>query len=854
MKNAFQITSEMLLKKITPLEGYNSILELLKNKMDPKETSRTFSNLRLSRCLLSFENKDLLGTWRDAAGHLRQIILMYHEGFLLHEDYLEKFLDLKEDFGFSIDYAGEINCKYSFPVWLKHANQISNVYDLVKRRKTERRLGDGLLLQTTGYAEYASKEQKSLVRVSMTMQPGETLLACLPTGGGKSLIGQLPSFFETKGGRIHGAVLSAGTTIVVVPTVALAIDQNRASREYFRDARGEEHRPQAYFGGISEEKKNIIFEGVRNGTIPLLYTSPEAIINGALFPIILNAAKENRIKRLVIDEAHIVVDWGSAFRTDFQLLSVFRKKILEASNGQLKTILLSATITDAATQTLKKLFSEDNKLIEFRSDALRYEPIFFLDRPTNQVERKNRILEVIPLLPKPLILYVSSKESARDWEKAIRESGYSSVICFTGETNSDERERILEKWNSNSLDMIVATSAFGMGVDKSDVRTVIHCCIPESINRFYQEVGRGGRDGYASISLLSATKEDELVQMNNSAVLTVDNMVERWERIRRSAKEFTGDSFWVDTNTRPHHLRNQETGGNNASWNETTILFLYRYGLLDILDIRKLEVDQRRQLLVKMIDVDTLSDRDLLNQKIEPLRKNERDRFTYEFYKMKIMVTEADHECFSNYFQETYPYSNDTCGGCPACHENHTEPFQYPTITEVTLNTRGSLLPIEGALKQYLGGYKDLFVYTNKVLSSEFIIEIINGVINSRVQTVIIPNLMGVPREKFIKNMPTETPISYSILEIEEIEQEPKMYSLSGLVAIIYPDNEILGDWVYRWSTNYQQQSDNNRVIHIAKKNFFIVSEQKQLQELIDGSLCNIEQLLVTSEEEEDWF
>ncbi|MGE7588534.1 protein DpdF [Peribacillus sp. NPDC101480] len=853
MRNALQITEEMLLKKITPIEGFKLIQEWIKSQKDPKETSRAYSILRLARCLFKIENQHITDTWRDAAGHLRQIILMYHVGFLLHEDFLKQFFKLRKEFGFTIDYAGEINCKLSLPSWLNHADKVSSVYDLEARRKTKRRLGDGVLFQATGYEEYVSKEQKALVRVSMTMQEGETLLACLPTGGGKSLIGQLPAYFATKGGRIHGGVASAGTTIVIVPTVALAIDQNRASRKYFKNARSEGHCPQAYYGGISEEKKKIIYDGVRNGTIPLLYTSPEAVINGALYPIIINAAKENRINRLVIDEAHIVVDWGSAFRTDFQLLSVFRKKLMEASNGRLKTILLSATITDAAASTLTKLFSEDNNLSEFRSDALRYEPIFFLDRPVSENEREARILEIIPLLPRPLILYVSSKESAREWEKAIQVSGFSSITKFTGETNSEEREQILEKWNSNSLDMIVATSAFGMGVDKSDVRTVIHCCIPESINRFYQEVGRGGRDGYASISLLSATKEDELVQLNKSAVLTVDNMVERWERIRRSAKEFTGDSFWVDPNSRPHHLRNQETGGPNASWNETTILFLYRHGLLDILDIKKRDKDQRRQLLVKMIDVESLSDRDLLDEKIEPFRKLERERFNYEFEKMKSMVTDVEYECFSTYFQDIYPYASDTCGGCPACHAEGTLPFQYPTLTEVAINTQDKLVPLEGTLKQYLGGYKELFLYSNKKFTNEFILNIVNGVVNSRVQAVIIPKLIGVSRNHFVKNLPKETPLSYSILEMDEIEQQPHMYSLSGSIAIIYPDQEKRSDWLYHWAVNYQQRGENNRVIHIAKKDCFIHSEQKQLQELLDGSLCNIEQIFI-NEDEEDWF
>ena len=139
------------------------------------------------------------------------------------------------------------------------------------------------------------------------------------------------------------------------------------------------------------------------------------------------------------------------------------------------------------------------------------------------------------------------------------------------------------------------------------------------------------------------------------------------------------------------------------------------------------------------------------------------------------------------------------------------------------------------------------------MFTNEFILDIVNGVVNSRVQAVIIPKLIGVSRNQFVKKLPTETPLSYSILEMDEVEQEPHMYSLSGSIAIIYPDQEQLGDWLYHWAVNYQSKGENNRVIHIAKKDYFIHSEQKQLQELLDGSLCNIEQIFV-NEDEEDWF
>lgn len=852
MSKAFHIIKDLLMKKIEPKEAYESISTLMNVQHDNRELAKTFSMLRLSRCLSSIEKNSGTDTIYDAAGHLRQIILMYHQKINLHEYYVKLFEPVKKDFGFTIDYSNELNCSFAFPQWLNQSKQIEKVFDLELRRMDKSRMGDGILYHATGHKNYTSKEQKALVRAGLTMKEGQTLLACLPTGGGKSLIGQLPAYFETKGGQVYGGVLSAGTTLVIVPTVALAIDQNRSSRKVFKNARNEEHLPHAYYGGLDKEKKQVIMNGLKNGTIPLLYTSPESIINGPLYQVLLDACKEGRINRLIIDEAHIVVDWGSAFRTDFQLLSVFRRKMMKASKGKLKTILLSATLTDTATSTLSKLFAEPDQFIEFRSDSLRFEPIYFLDKPNSQNLRMDRILELIPLLPRPIILYVNSIKSAIEWVNAIQQENFFSVKSFTGETLSEVREQILREWNDNELDMIVATSAFGMGVDKSDVRTVIHCGIPESINRFYQEVGRGGRDGFASISLLSVIKDDEQLQMKNSAVLTVDNMAERWEKMRSAAKDFTGDSFWVDTNTRPHHLRNNETGNKNASWNETTVLFLYRYGLVDIIDIRKRDQDDRRQLLVKMLDTDTLSHKHLLDQKIEPFRQKEREHFNWDFRKMIDIILNAKDECFSTSFQDTYPLTNETCGGCPFCHEHHISPFCFPNKSEVSMPSSNGDYLLEGILKQYLGNYKDVLFYTNESLTDEMVLSIINGLINVRVQAVAIPK--GMNREDLINSMPFDTYESYAIYELEELVNDLEINLFSGPIAIVYPDNEMIGNSLYMWVMSYQRQGPGNRVIHIAPKNYVIRNENKQLQELIDGSLFNIKQILTKTFEDEEWF
>lgn len=846
-------------KSLTPTEGKERIEKLLAKMSDNSEQSKVSSAIRLLRSLDSVGKQNGLDSWYDFASNLRQFIVMHQHRLQLHQDIASQLRPIAEEMFLTIDSFNEANAVEKYPQWFNHPDKLDAVFKLEQRRELNMQIGDGILHEATGYTSYSSPEQKALIRASFRMKEGETLLACLPTGGGKSLISQLPAYYDTRGGTTQGGISNAGTTIVVVPTVALSIDQARASRKYFtKKAKNEEYMPQAYYGGITDDKRTTIKNGLLNGTLPLLYTSPESVFNGSLYHVFLEAARNNRIVRLVIDEAHIVVDWGSAFRTDFQLLSLFRKKLLEATNGKLKTILLSATLTDYTTNTLRRLFSEEGNITEIRSDSLRYEPIYFIDNPKNQTERQERILEVLPLLPRQVILYVTSRHSASEWEKLIRQKGYRSVTTFTGETSSHDREIILSKWNANELDIIVATSAFGMGVDKPDVRSVVHCCIPESINRYYQEVGRGGRDGFASISLLSYIEadKDEAASLTKSSVLTSEKIVQRWEGLFRKAVEnVAGDKIWVNMNTRPFYLKDQETGNQNANWNETVILFLYRWGFIDIIDVRKDEDTHKKQLLIHLLNIDVLQESDRLKERVEPLRNEERSRLKYEFMQMINMLDDAKYQCFGDTFQEVYPYSQESCGGCPACHTKKKGPYYSQTNTERMNATDQTIsATVTGKVGQFLGGYQELHVHqpSYKLYENvELLTKYVNEMVKSRVSTIIIPDQLSNKKEEMIKNLSHEPAIDYMVVTISELYQYEHLYNLQGLVAIFYPIEEEGMFQVYRWTRAYLEKSTNNRVIHLAPKDTFIYGERKQLVELVDGNYYNGELLLRAEVEEE---
>ena len=299
-----------------------------------------------------------------------------------------------------------------------------------------------------------------------------------PTGGGKSLSWELPVI----SGQLHGKM-----AIVVVPTVALATDHELASAKVFSDPFSDSGHPVAYYGDLTKDQKQSIIDDIEAGMIPILYISPEALLHERFKAAVLKAAQKGFVGMLVVDEAHLIVQWGIRFRPEFQLLSAFRDQIVQVSPDGIQTLLLSATLTDADTDIIKKVFHSEI-FTEFRGDTLREEPSFYLKICSSSENRINALIHLVDLVPRPLIIYTAIPAQAKECFNELRNRGYNNIAVFTGETEGSLREELVRKWRENEIDIMVATSAFGMGVDKADVRTIITAYIPESISRFYQEV------------------------------------------------------------------------------------------------------------------------------------------------------------------------------------------------------------------------------------------------------------------------------------------------------------------------------------------------------------------------------
>jgi ATP-dependent DNA helicase RecQ len=463
------------------------------------------------------------------------------------------------------------------PAWLSSA--VGGVFHDAFTDKQVRTEGacpaDPFITDATGFKAYSSAGQRDAVRAVFLMNPGETLLVNLPTGSGKSLVGQAPALVR----KLAGAL-----TIFVVPTVALALDQERAMRDFIQKTEDSSKAwPLAWHSGLDDAKRAEIRARLRDGTQRILFTSPEALTT-SLLSAVTEAAQAGMLQYLVIDEAHLVTGWGDAFRPAFQLLAGLRHALLRAAPRGFRTVLLSATYTQETIETLATLFGPADKVQMVSAVHLRPEPQYWFSHAVDAQEKQDRVLEALRHAPRPFILYVTTRAEIRQWETVLKYSaGLRRLACFDGSTSAHERAAIIQDWVDNRLDGIIATSAFGVGIDKSDVRTVIHATIPETLDRYYQEVGRGGRDGRPCVSLLVYDDRDWKLpeRLARPMIISQELGLSRWRAMfdtqRPSGQE---NVYQIDVEARRAKLRS--TSEYNVDWNMRTLILMARAGLISL--------------------------------------------------------------------------------------------------------------------------------------------------------------------------------------------------------------------------------------------------------------------------------
>lgn len=432
---------------------------------------------------------------------------------------------------------------------------------------------------------YKSLGQRQAARTVMLAPPGSTSIVCLPTGQGKTEVGLAPALLASR---------HSGVSLLVVPTIVLAFDHERRIQNLLAESEG---RPSpsgryAYTGGTPDAIKRQIRDAVRAGTQRVVVASPEAVEQG-LSGCLAAAASEGSLQYLILDEAHLVDQWGSAFRPEFQTLANQRLAWLDVAppRREVITVAMSATLTSRHVTTLTRLFGPgpggDCAIIW--ASATRPEPSYYLTAAEDRDARAAVIATAAARLPRPLVLYASTRDDVTEWADRLRAAGLRRVGVVKGDSDDEERREALEGWRgqlatgeqiATRYDIVVGTSAFGLGVDMPTVRTVLHACLPETIDRYYQEIGRAGRDGKPSIAYLVKAPSDDRVARSLNQVTTIGEELgwSRWSRMFHSARRSEAETYEIDLASLPAHL---STGyGQSRQWNVRTLNLMAWAGLI----------------------------------------------------------------------------------------------------------------------------------------------------------------------------------------------------------------------------------------------------------------------------------
>ncbi len=301
------------------------------------------------------------------------------------------------------------------------------------------------------------------------------VLALLPTGGGKSICFQVPGLARE------------GITIVISPLIALMQDQVQNLEKIGIRAK-------AITGGMSYREIDILLDNARFGGIDFLYTSPERI-QSTLF---IERFKQMNVGLIVVDEAHCISEWGHDFRPSFQHIYKLRD-----FHPETPFLALTATATEKVRQDIIEHLKLKNPHIHeasFERKNLSYNVI----KTSNKLER---ILAYCKENKSTGIIYCQTRKSVKDIAKVLIANNISCGI-YHGGLNNEERSTMLKLWLSEEIKIMVATNAFGMGIDKPNVRFVLHYEIPQSLEAYFQEAGRGGRDGKDSEAIAFVEEND----------------------------------------------------------------------------------------------------------------------------------------------------------------------------------------------------------------------------------------------------------------------------------------------------------------------------------------------------------
>lgn len=330
-----------------------------------------------------------------------------------------------------------------------------------------------ILTKYWGYSKFRPL-QEDIIR---SVIEGKDTLALMPTGGGKSITFQVP------------AMALEGICIVITPLIALMKDQveNLQKRNI---------KAIAIYSGMTSNEIDIALDNCIYGGVKFIYISPERIATD----LFRTRVKYMKVNLIAIDEAHCISEWGYDFRPSYMKIAELRELVSDVPFLALTATAIPKVVDDIQD---KLLFKEKNV---FRKSFERKNIVYLV----RHVEDKNKyLIETINKVKGSGIIYERNRKKTRETAIFLRENKISADFYHAG-LDHEKRNKKQNEWKSGKTKVMVATNAFGMGIDKSDVRFVIHTDLPDSIEAYFQEAGRGGRDEKKAVAVLLYNESDKL--------------------------------------------------------------------------------------------------------------------------------------------------------------------------------------------------------------------------------------------------------------------------------------------------------------------------------------------------------
>lgn len=433
-----------------------------------------------------------------------------------------------------------------------------------------------ILYQYWGYNSFRPLQEE----IIMSVLSGRDTLGLMATGGGKSLTFQVP------------AMAMEGVCIVITPLIALMKDQvDNLHRRHIKAA--------MIAQGMTRRERNVVFENCINGAYKFLYVSPERLSTD----MFINRLREMQVSLIVVDEAHCISQWGYDFRPSYLRIASLREQLPDVPVLAL-TASATPVVADDICQRLQ--MRNPNRL---RLTFARPNISYVVREGENKIQQ---LIHIAERVPGSAIVYVRSRKRTQEISQELQQAGFTTTFYHAGLSAEDKNER-QRRWSEGEIRIMVATNAFGMGIDKPDVRLVVHIDIPNSPEEYYQEAGRAGRDGNRSYAVLLYGKSDKatLRRRVTESFPDKDFIRQTYER----ACNFIGIAVGEGAEQMREFSLNKfcQTFNTQTTQTLSALEILTQTGALEFIEesdsLSRVMMEMRRDALYDLPDIDETTDR-----------------------------------------------------------------------------------------------------------------------------------------------------------------------------------------------------------------------------------------------------